>query len=57
MLHLAIVLLLLAVLSGVLGYGGVVVQFAGLAQALFVVFVVLFLISAVASATRGRPPV
>jgi uncharacterized membrane protein YtjA (UPF0391 family) len=32
-------------------------QFAGLAQALFVVFVVLFLISAVASATRGRPPV
>ncbi len=57
MLQLAIVLLLLSLMFGVVGYGGVAVQFAGAAQILFIVFVVLFLISAVASATRGRPPV
>jgi uncharacterized membrane protein YtjA (UPF0391 family) len=57
MLQLAIILLLVSLLFGVLGYGGFAVQFAGVAQILFVVFVVLFLISAVASATRDRPPV
>jgi uncharacterized membrane protein YtjA (UPF0391 family) len=35
----------------------VATQFVGVAQLLFVVFIVLFLISAVASALRGRPPV
>jgi uncharacterized membrane protein YtjA (UPF0391 family) len=56
MLPLTIIFLMLAVLSGVVGYGGAAVQFASVAQGLFVVFVVLFLISAVASATRDRPP-
>jgi uncharacterized membrane protein YtjA (UPF0391 family) len=55
MLPLALMLLALAVLSGVLGYGGAVVQFATLAQILFVVFIVLFLISAVASVVRNGP--
>jgi uncharacterized membrane protein YtjA (UPF0391 family) len=53
MLNLAITLLLIALLFGVLGYTGVAVQFASIAQILFVVFIVLFLISAVAR----RPPV
>jgi uncharacterized membrane protein YtjA (UPF0391 family) len=56
MLQLAIGLLLLALVFGIVGYGGVAVQFAGVAQILFIVFIVLFLISAVASALRGRPP-
>jgi uncharacterized membrane protein YtjA (UPF0391 family) len=56
MLQLAIVLLLLSLIFGVVGYTGVAMQFAGVAQILFIVFVVLFLISAVASALRGRPP-
>ena len=57
MLQLAILFLVLALVAGVLGYGGMMVQFAGFAQILFFVFVVLFLISAVASALRGRPPI
>jgi len=40
-----------------LGFGGIASSFAGIAQILFFVFIVLFLISAVASALRGRPPV
>ena len=57
MLQLAIVLLLLAILSAVFGFGGVAIEFAAFAKILFFVFIVLFLISAVASAVRGRPPV
>jgi uncharacterized membrane protein YtjA (UPF0391 family) len=55
MLPLTLLLLALAILCGVLGYGGVAVPFATLAQILFVVFVVLFLITAVAGAFRNRP--
>jgi uncharacterized membrane protein YtjA (UPF0391 family) len=55
MLPLALMLLALAILSGVLGYGGTAVQFATVAQVLFVVFVVLFLISAVAGVIRNGP--
>jgi uncharacterized membrane protein YtjA (UPF0391 family) len=57
MLQLAILFLILALVAGVLGYGGLMVQFANFAQVLFFVFVVLFLIAAVASALRGRPPI
>jgi len=57
MLQLALLLLVLAIVSAIFGFGGMAVQFAGIAQLLFVVFLVLFLISAVASALRGRPPV
>lgn len=55
MLPLTLVLLALAILCGVVGYGGAVVEFATAAQILFVVFVILFLISAVAGAFRNRP--
>ena len=57
MLQLAIVLLLLALVAGALGFGGMMTSFASAAQILFYVFIVLFLISAVASALRRRPPV
>jgi uncharacterized membrane protein YtjA (UPF0391 family) len=53
MLQLAVLFLILALVAGILGYGGLMVNFAGLAQ---IVFIVLFLISAVVSAMRGRPP-
>jgi uncharacterized membrane protein YtjA (UPF0391 family) len=53
MLPLALLLLALAIVCGVLGYGGAVVQFATVAQILFIVFVVLFLISAVAGVFRN----
>ena len=56
MLALAVLLLVLSIIFGVLGYGGFALEFAVVAQVLFIVFVVLFLLSAVASALRGRPP-
>jgi uncharacterized membrane protein YtjA (UPF0391 family) len=57
MLSLAITMLILALIAALLGFGGLAGSFVWLAQALFVVFIVLFLISAVVSALRGRPPV
>jgi uncharacterized membrane protein YtjA (UPF0391 family) len=53
MLSLTLVLLALAITCGVFGYGGAAVPFATVAQILFIVFVVLFLISAVAGAIRN----
>jgi uncharacterized membrane protein YtjA (UPF0391 family) len=49
--------LVLSIVFGLFGFGGIAVEFAGIAQILFIVFIVLFLISAVAGALRGRPPV
>jgi uncharacterized membrane protein YtjA (UPF0391 family) len=57
MLQLAITLLVLALIAGLLGFGVISSGFANIAYILFFVFIVLFLISAVASALRGRPPV
>ncbi len=57
MLSLAITMLILALVAALLGFGGLAGQFVGIAQILFFVFIVLFLISAVVSAIRGRPPV
>jgi len=57
MLQLAITLLVLALIAGLLGFGVIASGFANIAYILFFVFIVLFLISAVASALRGRPPV
>jgi uncharacterized membrane protein YtjA (UPF0391 family) len=56
MVSLALLLLVLSVVFGLLGYGGIALEFAAVAQILFIVFVVLFLLSAVAGALRGRPP-
>jgi uncharacterized membrane protein YtjA (UPF0391 family) len=57
MLSLAITMLILALVAALLGFGGLAGSFVGFAQILFFVFIVLFLISAVVSAFRGRPPV
>jgi uncharacterized membrane protein YtjA (UPF0391 family) len=57
MLQLALTLLVLALIAGLLGFGVISSTFAEVAYVLFFVFIVLFLISAVASALRGRPPV
>ena len=57
MLQLALTLLVLAFIAGLLGFTSLMGSLAWLAKILFFVFLVLFLISAVASALRGRPPV
>lgn len=56
MLYYALVFFVLALVAGLLGFGGIASASVGIAKILFFVFIVLFLISAVAGAARGRPP-
>ena len=57
MLNLAITLFILTIVAALLGFGGIAGSLAGIAKICFFVFLVLFLVSAVASALRGRAPV
>lgn len=56
MLGLAITLFVLALIAAVLGFGGLAANIAWIAQIFFFVFLVLFLISLAAGATRRRVP-
>lgn len=48
MLHYALVFLALALLAGVLGFGGIASTAAGIAKILFVIFLLLFVVSLIA---------
>lgn len=54
MLGLAILFFILAVISAVLGFGGLTSTFAALAQVMFVLFLLLFVISFTVRALRGK---
>jgi uncharacterized membrane protein YtjA (UPF0391 family) len=56
MLSWAVTFLIIALIAGVLGFGGIASTSAGIAQILFVVFLVLFLASVLFGAVRGRRP-
>ncbi|WP_439815746.1 DUF1328 domain-containing protein [Zavarzinia sp. CC-PAN008] len=56
MLGWALVFLLVAIVAGVLGFGGVASASMGIAQILFFVFLVVFLITMVMYLVRGRSP-
>ncbi|MDR3449552.1 MAG: DUF1328 domain-containing protein [Alphaproteobacteria bacterium] len=56
MLHYIIVFFVLAVIAAFLGFGGMASSFAGIAQLLTAVFVILFLASLVYSLISGRRP-
>lgn len=56
MLHYAIVFLVLALIAGVLGFGGVVAISIDIARILFALFIVLFVISTVIHLLRGKTP-
>jgi uncharacterized membrane protein YtjA (UPF0391 family) len=56
MLRWSISFLILALIAGVLGFGGIADASVDIAKILFFVFAVLFLISAVAAVLRGRLP-
>lgn len=56
MLGWAILFLVLALIAGALGFGGVAMISANIAQVLFVVFLILFAVALVADAVRGRRP-
>jgi uncharacterized membrane protein YtjA (UPF0391 family) len=46
----------LALIAGILGFGGIASVSVGIAKILFFVFIVLFAISVLAAALRGRQP-
>jgi uncharacterized membrane protein YtjA (UPF0391 family) len=56
MLRWSIGFLILALIAGIFGFGGVANASVDIAKILFFVFAVLFGISAVAAALRGRLP-
>lgn len=56
MLYWALVFFVFALISGALGFTGIAVQAAAIGQVLFYIFLVLFLISLIAGAIRGRAP-
>jgi uncharacterized membrane protein YtjA (UPF0391 family) len=56
MLQWAILFLVIALVAGLLGFGGLASTSAGIAQVLFFVFVVLFVVALIANALRGRAP-
>ena len=54
MLYYALVFLVVAIIAGVLSFGGIASASAGIAQILFVIFVVLFAVALLARAINGR---
>jgi uncharacterized membrane protein YtjA (UPF0391 family) len=56
MLSWAIAFFVAAIVAAILGFGGIASTFAGVAQILFVVFLVLTVIALLANALRGRAP-
>lgn len=49
--------LILAIIAAVLGFSGIAGAAASVAKLLFFVFLALLIISALANALRGRPPI
>ncbi|MEA2781950.1 MAG: hypothetical protein QOK29_3494 [Rhodospirillaceae bacterium] len=56
MLYWAAVFFVIAIIAAVLGFGGVAASATGIAQILFYIFLVLFVVSLVVSVMRRRPP-
>ena len=54
MLGWSLMFLIIALIAGVLGFGGIAGAAAGIAKVLF--FIALLIISLVAQALRGKPP-
>ena len=48
MLYYAVVFFIIALVAGLLGFGGIAAGASGIAQVLFFIFIVLFLVSLVA---------
>lgn len=56
MLGWVLTFLVLALIAGLLDFGGIARTFASIAQILFVIFLILFVVALVAGAVRGRRP-
>jgi uncharacterized membrane protein YtjA (UPF0391 family) len=56
MLYWAVVFLIIALVAGLLGFGGVASTAAGIAQVLFFVFLIVFAVTLIMGLARRRPP-
>jgi uncharacterized membrane protein YtjA (UPF0391 family) len=56
MLRMAISFLVLALIAGVLGFGGIAAVSVDIARVLFMVFLILFAIACVFHVLRGKAP-
>ena len=56
MLKWAVIFFIVAIIAAVFGFGGIAEASADIAQILFFIFVVLFVLALVANAFRGRGP-
>ena len=56
MLGWALTFLVVALIAAALGFGGIAGTSAGIAQILFFVFIVLFIIAMISRAIRGNAP-
>ena len=56
MLYWAFVFLVIALVAGLLGFGGLASTAGGIAQVLFFIFLVIFVITLVAGVLSRRPP-
>jgi uncharacterized membrane protein YtjA (UPF0391 family) len=56
MLGWAITFLLIAIVAGVLGFGGVAAVSTNIAQILFFIFLIAFVVSLIVHLARGRTP-
>ena len=56
MLSWALTFLVIAIIAGVLGFGGIAVMSANIAQVLFVVLIILFGAAVVVNVLNGRSP-
>ena len=52
MLYWALVFFVVSIIAAVLGFGGIATTMAGIAQILFYIFIVLFLVSLIAGLMR-----
>jgi len=52
MLYYALVFFLIALVAGILGFGGLSIAFAGVAKILFFLFVIAFLVSLIFNVAR-----
>lgn len=56
MLNYVVTFFILAVIAGLLGFGGLAADFAGIARFLALIFVILFVASLIYSLISGRRP-
>ena len=57
MLYWALVFFIIAIIAGILGFGGIAIAAAGIAKLLFFFFVVIFVVTLVLGMARRPPPI